>query len=157
PTAQRVLENALGTTPDSADAHGQLGLLLNKANQFRAAAKELERAVQLAPDSATYALAFAEALLLSNEPFRAVHLLTEVRVRFETLPEFGYKLALAYYSLNQYTKAIAELEHLSNRYPNLDLVPYFLGNSYAAMADVGNAETFYKRAVDLNPTNASYY
>ena len=49
--AQEVLEQAVRSAPDSAEAHARLGALLLSKNQYEDAAKEAGRAVQLAPRS----------------------------------------------------------------------------------------------------------
>ena len=156
-TAQRVLENAVASSPNSAEAHGELGLLLSKKNQFEEGVRELGRAVQLAPDSAKYSMGLAETLLLWNHNAAALEFLLAIKDRFAAIPEFQYKLALAYYSLHQYPTAISQLEKLAGQQPLLDLVQYFLGNSYMAMGDLKEAETYYRRSIELNPGKAPYY
>ena len=46
------LRQAVQQTPDSADAHNELGLALGEAGDLNGAAAELEKATRLAPDFA---------------------------------------------------------------------------------------------------------
>jgi tetratricopeptide (TPR) repeat protein len=155
--AQEVLEQAVRAAPNSAEAHGKLGLLLSNKNQFETAVVELGTAAQLDPDSAEYSLGLAEALLLWGHYPAALELLTAIKTKFEKLPEFQYKLGLAYYGMHQYPLAIARFEAMARERPSLDLVQFFLANSYRAVGDLKRAELYYKRAIELNPRHASYY
>ncbi len=155
--AQSVLERLVASAPESAEAHGKLGLLLSKKDQFEDAARQLRRAVQLAPDVAEYSIGLAEVLLLSGQSPAALEFLMAVKPRFERLPEFRYKLALAYYGMHQYDQAIEVLEGLAHQHPELDLPQLFLGNCYYAMGDLKDAEPFYRKAIQLNPKRVSNY
>jgi len=156
-TAQVVLERLVASSPESAEAEGKLGLLLSMKNQFEEAYRHLRKAVQLAPDSPEYAIGLAEVLLLSKHPEGAIKFLTAVRGRFGTLPEFQYKLALAYYSFREYPRAIAELEKVARQRPDSDLVQLFLGLSHVASGHLEQAETHFRKAIELDPGKASNF
>jgi tetratricopeptide (TPR) repeat protein len=156
-SAQLILENLVASSPESAEARGKLGLVLSRKDEFEKAARELRIAVHLAPDSAEYAIGYAEVLLLWGQSPTALQFLTGVKDRFGTLPEFQYKLALAYYSLNQFPQSISVLESLGRQHPEYDLVQFFLGNSYMAAGDLEAAEIRYRKAIELNPHRAGNY
>lgn len=156
-SAQLILEHLVATSPKSAEAHGKLGLVLSKKDRFEEAARQLRIAVQLEPDSAEYAITFAEVLLLWGQSPTALEFLVARKGHFGTLPEFQYKLALAYYSLHQYPQAISVLEDLGRQHPEYDLVQFFLGNSYMAAGDLDTAEVHYRKGIELNPRRASNY
>jgi len=155
--AREVLEHVVQVSPDSADAHAMLGLLLLNQGQFEHATEQLGRAVQLAPESAEYSMHLAEALILWKHCKVALEFLAAVKDRFGSLPEYRYKVGLAYYGLFQYKRAITEFEAIAREQPNLDLVQFFLGNSYAALGDVKTAEAYYRRAIALNSGKADYF
>jgi len=155
--ARWVLEHAVQAAPDLADARAGLGIVLTDLGRYREAAKELERAVQISPDSAEYSMRFAEALLLSKQYSAALEFLKSVKARFGKLPEYRYKLGLAYYGLSEYILAIHELKGLVGKNPSLDRAQYYLGHSYAALGDLSKAESHYRKALALNPQDASYY
>jgi len=155
--AQEVLEHVVKISDDSADAHATLGLLLLNQSQYEDATAELGRAVQLAPESAEYSMRLAEALILWKHCKVALEFLAAVKERFGNLPEYRYKVGLAYYGLYQYTRAITEFEGIAAEHPNLDLVQFFLGNSYAALGDSKKAQIYYRNAIALNPSKADYF
>lgn len=155
--AQVVLQHLVASSPESAEAHAKLGLLLSRKNRFKEAALHLRKAVQLAPDSPEYSIAFAEVMLLWRHADAALKFLMAVRDRFGTLPEFQYKLGLAYFALNQYPRAIIELDKLALQLPESDLVQLFLGLSHVAAGNLDQAETHFRKAIELNPGKASNY
>jgi tetratricopeptide (TPR) repeat protein len=155
--AQQVLEQTIRSSPDSAEAHARLGTLLVNKNQYEDAAEQLGRAVQLVPDSAQYSMLLAEDLILWKHYPVALLFLNAVKERFGNLPDYRYKVGLAYYGMHRYPQAATEFEALARQQPRLDLVQFFLGNSYTAMGELTKAESYFRKAIDLNPKNASYY
>ena len=155
--AQEVLEQAIRSSPDSAEAHARMGALLLNKNQYEEATQQLGRAVQLAPDSAQYSLLLAEGLILWKHYPVALLFLDAVKERFGNLPDYRYKVGLAYYGMHRYPQAVTEFEALARQQPKLDLVQFFLGNSCTAMGELSKAESYFRKAIELNPKNASYY
>jgi tetratricopeptide (TPR) repeat protein len=156
--AEEVLKHAVAAAPDLGDAHGLLGLLHTKKGKYHEALPELQRAVQLSPDSAKYSLELAQVLLLRKEYAEALTFLQTVEVRFGKSPEFRYKLALACYYSRQYPKAIAEFEKLLGQSaPRPDLAQLYLGNSYLATGELAKAESCYRKAIQINPKGIANY
>ncbi|HMD87273.1 MAG TPA: tetratricopeptide repeat protein [Terriglobia bacterium] len=155
--ARWVFEQVLQSAPDLAEAHAGLGMVWMDMGRYKDAGKELGRAVQLSPDSVEYSLQYTDALLLSKQYPAALDFLKSVKDRFGKLPAYRYKVGLAYYGASQFPAAIDELEALVGDYPNLDRAHYFLGHSYSATGDFKNAEIHYRKALALNPQDASYY
>ncbi len=155
--AQEVLEQTTRSSPDSAEAHARLGALLLNKNQYEDAAEQLGRAVQLVPDSAQYSMLLAEALILWKHYPVALLFLDAVKERFGKLPDYRYKVGLALYGMHRYPQAVTEFEALAHQQPKLDLVQFFLGNSYTAMGELTKAESYFRKAIELNPKSASYY
>jgi tetratricopeptide (TPR) repeat protein len=155
--AQEVLEHVVVTYPDSAEAHGDLGLLLASRNKFEEGVHELGRAAQLAPYSPDYNMWLAEALLEWEHYSTAVDFLLAVKERFGTQPEYHYKLARAYYALKRCPMVIDELEPLSKAQPESEFVCRLLGACYLEVGDSEKAEAQFRQAVQLNPNKASYY
>jgi superkiller protein 3 len=152
-----VLQQAVTTAPDSAEAHYDLGLLMLDKSRYEEAARELGRAAQIDPTAAPYSMRLAETLILWKHYGTALEFLNAVKDRFGNLPDYRYKLGLTYYSLHQFPRAIALFEQIVQEQPNLDSVEFFLGNSYGGVGDLDKAEAHYKRAIQLQPRNASYY
>ena len=155
--AAQILEHARSTWPDSAEAHGELGLLLTQAGQFEPAVNELGRAAQLNPDSAKYSLGLGEALLRWRHDPVALQYLLAIHDKFRDLPVYKFQLGLAYFYLTRFPMAIQEFETLARENPKSSRVQYFLGGSYQAIGQLKQAEDCYRRAIALNPSEASYY
>ena len=155
--AGKVLKHATTIWPDSAQAHGELGLLLMQGAHYEDAVGELGRAVQLDPNSTRYSLGLGEALLRWRHDPVALQFLLAVREKFGQLPAYKFQLGLAYFYLTRYPMAIQEFEDLVPENPKASRVQYFLGGSYQAMGDLRKAEFGYRRAIALNPKEGSYY
>jgi tetratricopeptide (TPR) repeat protein len=156
-SAALVLEHAISLTPESAEAHFDRGLILLDKSEYEGATRELGRAAQIDPTAAPYAMRLAESLILWKHYGTALEFLAAVKERFGSLPDYRYKLGLTYYSLHQFPRAITQLEEVATEQPQLDSVQFFLGNCYGGVGDLDKAESHYRRAIQLQPRNASYY
>lgn len=156
-SAEVVLQHAIGMLPESAEAHYDLGLLLLDKSQYEDATRELGRAAQMDPQSAAYSMRLAESLILWKHFGAALEFLMAVKDRFESLPDYRYKLGLSYYGLHQFPRAIAQFEGIAREQPTLDGVQFFLGNCYGGVGDLEKAESHYRRAIELQPRKATYY
>jgi tetratricopeptide (TPR) repeat protein len=156
--AEKLLRHAMASGANSAEAHGALALLLLEKNQYEGAAEEFGRAAHLDPASSEYAMGLAEVLLRWKHYSTLLAFLNAVQDRFSNLPEYQYKLALAYYGLRQYPRAIEQLERvIALRPPRMDVAEYVLGNSYLAIGNFERAEDYYRKAITFNPKDPSYY
>jgi tetratricopeptide (TPR) repeat protein len=155
--AQSVLEHVARASPDLAEVHALLGRLQAAKDQYEAAAREMGLAVRLSPDTAEYSLRLAEILILWKQYPTAIEFLGAIKHRFGKLLEYQYKLGLTYFALRHIPEAIAVFENLAREHPDLDLVQFFLGNVYQTTGAFDKAEPHYKRAIELNPKQASYY
>ncbi len=157
-TAEKVLRVSLSRQPDQAKACAALGVILMDKKQYQDASESLQRSVQLAPDSSEYALAFAESLELSNHEHELLEFLKQVEPKFSKLPEFQYKLALAYYRATELSSAVATLQKLLQMNPRRkDRIYFILGNSYLTIGNYAEAEKAYRNAIEMNPKDPSYY
>jgi tetratricopeptide (TPR) repeat protein len=154
---QEVLRHTILTAPDSAEAHAMLGTLLANQRHFDEAGQQLWDAVKLSPDSPRYALEFAGTLILWKRYAAALKFLMLVKDRFGNLPEYQYKLGLAYNGLREYPQAIDIFQSLARRHPNLAMVQYSLGNCYYSQSAFTKAEEYYQHAIQLNAHNALFY
>jgi predicted CXXCH cytochrome family protein len=75
PDAQRSLRDGLAISPQAADLHHALGLLLVRQGDKEIALKELATATSLAPDNARYAYVYAVGLHSSGDAGAAIDLL----------------------------------------------------------------------------------
>lgn len=156
-TAQRVLEELAIKWPESAETHGELGLLLSAKSQFEQATWELGRAVQLKPDFVGYVQALAEVLLSWRHYATAHDFVTAEEQRLGRLPDLEYCLAFSLYGLRRHNEALAILDRLLEQYPRFDRAYYLVGNCYVNLGDSQKATVSFTKAIQLNPGNPSYY
>ncbi len=152
-----ILQQVVEALPDSAEAHGKLGLLLMNAGQYEAASNEFNMAVQLDPKSAEYSMHLVDTLLLDKRFQEALDFLKAVKGEFGNLYEYRFKMGLVLYGARQYPQAISLFADLDRERPNLDLIQYYLGNSYRESGEAAKAEAYYRKAISLNPNQSTYY
>jgi tetratricopeptide (TPR) repeat protein len=156
--AEKVLRNSLKLDPNQAKAHAALGVILMNQKRYGDAATSLETAVRLDPQSEEFAMAFSESLLLWNHPTTLLVFLKSVQPVFGSSPEFQYKLALAYYGVQEFSNAVTTLEALLKANPRRkDQIYYILGNSYFTMGQFDKSEASFRKAIELNPKEPDYY
>jgi cytochrome c-type biogenesis protein CcmH/NrfG len=155
--AQRVLESLKSSWPNSAEAHGELGLILTEKEKFRDAAMELWRAVQLDPDSEKYSLGYGEALMSSEQYPVALPFLLGAQKRFVNQPNFPYQLAITDICLQRFSDAISVLDSLARERPDSGKVQFLLGGAYELSGELQTAEDHYRSAIRLVPQEPKYY
>ncbi len=155
--AQRVFEFLRSTWPNSAEAHGELGLMLTEDEQFKEAAKELRQAVELDPDSEKYSLGYGEALLSSEQYPVALPFLEDAEKRFESQLEFQYQLAVTDLGLQRFPEAISVLETLASKKPTSGKVQFLMGGAYELEGELQEGEDHYRKAIQLAPQEPSSY
>ncbi len=156
--AETALQSSLKLNPAQPKAYAALGLVFLNQKRHKDAAESFESAVHLAPDSAEYAMAFANALVLWNRPTTLLAFLNSVQNQFGNLPEFQHKLAFAYYGAGQFSKAIDVLQNLLHSNPERqDQIYFLLANSYFGMGELDDSEAAFRKAIKLNPKDPLYY
>jgi tetratricopeptide (TPR) repeat protein len=157
-TAVQLLIHSLKADPDQDKASATLGIIYLRQKQFAEAAPLLEHAVQLAPNTAEYAMAFAQVLFLWDHAPALLAFLQSVKSKFAALPEFQFALALAYYKTASFTAAAATLESLLQTNPRRqDQIYFWLGNADLALGKQEDAERAYRKAIEINPKQPKYY
>ncbi len=134
---------------------GEKGLELLSQGQFKEAIADLRPAVAQAPDSWKYSLGLAEALLSANYNFTGLRFLKDIYPRFHNLQEYQYALGLGNYLCFRYPDAIQEFQTIDD--PQFQRIPFLIGNCYMAMGDLKQAEALFRRAIEQNPNEPSYY
>lgn len=156
-SAQHVLDSLKSNWPSSAEAHGELGLLLAEKEQFKEAAEELGQAVQIDPNSEKYSLGYGEALLNSAQYLIAFPFLTEAGKRFPNQLNFQYQLAFTDIDLDRHQDAVSILEALANKRPDSGKVQFLLGAAYELSGESQKGEEHYRTAIQLSPQEPGYY
>jgi tetratricopeptide (TPR) repeat protein len=155
--SQRVLAAAVGLWPASAQAHGELGLLLTRRDGFDTASSELKQAVSLDPSSPKYSIAYGEVLIRSGQYPAALDFLSAARQRFAGEPKLLYQIALAHMYLLRFPEATAELEALAPTLPDSSRVKFLLAGCYEVQGDLKKAADTYRSAIQLAPHEPGAY
>ncbi|HEY5212996.1 MAG TPA: tetratricopeptide repeat protein [Acidobacteriaceae bacterium] len=155
--AQRVFEFLRSTWPNSAEAHGELGLMLTEDGQFKEAAKELRQTVELDPDSEKYSLGYGEALLSSEQYPVALPFLLDAEKKFPNQLNFQYQLAVTDLGLQRFPEAIFVLETLASKMPASGKVQFLTGGAYELEGELQKGEDHYRKAIQLAPQEPSSY
>lgn len=155
--SELTLRKAIAAGKDTAEVHGELGLLLYRTGRFEEAVPELGRAAQLNPKSSDYSLKLASSLLALHRYQVALDLLRAFEASFGSLAEYQYDLGIALYGTRQYDPALAAFTKAAEIDPHMDGAYFFIGNTYAAMSNLDRATGFYRKALALNSANAGYY
>jgi tetratricopeptide (TPR) repeat protein len=155
--AQRVLESLKNSWPASAEAHGELGLLLNEKEQYSEAAEELGQAVQLDPDSVKYSQGLGEALISSKQYPAALQFLMGAQKRFVNQLNLQYQLAFTDVCLQRFPEAVSILENLARERPDSGKVQFLLGGAYELQGELQKGEDHYRNAIQLAPQEPRYY
>lgn len=156
--AEKLFKNTLSIDPNQAAANGALGEIYLEKRKLLEAANCFQKAVQLDPDSATYAFGFVRVLLAMKRPQQLITFLNSIQDRFGSSPNYQYALGLAYYNEHHYAEAAAVLEKLLLIHPpREDKVEHVLGDAYISMDKLNQAEAAYRKAIDENPKDPDYY
>lgn len=156
--AETVLQNSIRLHAAQPKAYAALGLVFLNQKKFKDAAGSFETAVHLEPNSAEYAMAFANSLVLWNRPNTLLAFLNSVEKQFGSLPEFQHKLAFAYYGVGEFSKAIDVLNQLLRANPpRQDQIYFLLASSYFGMGKLEESERAFRKAIELNPKEPLYY
>jgi tetratricopeptide (TPR) repeat protein len=153
--ASRVLQSLTVDWPESANAHGELGLLLSEEGQFKNAAKELSRAVQLAPESERYSVGYGEALVNSEQFPTALQFLPDAEKKFPNQPDFQFQLAIAELGAQRFSDAISTLEVITAQTPSSGRAQFLLGGAYELEGKLQIAEEHYRKSIELDPREPS--
>ncbi len=151
--AVATLEAALSACPASAALHGALGEALADAGRRDEAIEQLQRATQLEPERARWALALARAVR-AHDPERAVALLRHA-VRLapsEAEPHVMLGVLLAEQRIDP--AALAVLERATELAPRDGIVAHRLGEVRLRLGDAEGAIRALRRAGELDPKSA---
>ena len=155
--AKTALDRLVTSDSSSAPTFAKLGASFSQQGRYKEAAQALRRAIKADPSSSEYMRSYSELLLKAKLPWVAVEFLQSVKDRFGTVPDFQYKLGLAYYQAGLFTEAVDEFQGLARDYPQRPEPQFYLGNCYKALNQLDKAEACYRRAIELKPDEAQYY
>jgi tetratricopeptide (TPR) repeat protein len=148
---------ALAARPESPEMHGELGLILLRQGKWEESVEELGIAANKLPNSRTFNMSLAKALLGWGHDGVAVEFLNAVRGKFSQFPEFHYYLGLAHFRMNRRKEALPEFEEALRLEPRLDQAKFGIAVCRAADGDIEGAIKLSRELVKERPANAHYW
>lgn len=155
--AEAMLRSASAADPDSADLHAALGQLLLSERKYEDAVMELGTAAQQKPDSRTYNMLAAEALIGWQHYPTAIQFLKAVQPRFGNDAHFHYEFALAYYYQSDLNATRRELEEAVRLSPNFERAEFLLANCLVVSGETTKALAILRKLAEKHPSNAFYW
>jgi TonB family protein len=140
-------------SPERVSAYGLLDVALADARhrKLESAGQEFERALQLAPDSATLHLSYARSLLLAKKYSEAE---TQLRLSLQLWPEDAdahTSLAMALMGLKRDTEAVPEAREALRIYPNEKTALVTLGLTLARSGQYKEAIPILQQTIRVTP------
>jgi adenylate cyclase len=147
--ALRVAKQAVKADANEAWAHFALGAVYLFQRQHDLAVQEYEIAYHLNPNDADVALDYGWCLAYAGRPEEGIPLMEEAsRLNPYHPAYFKVELALGYYMMRQYAKAITVLEKISDHYPGSYRM---LAASYAQAGRPDDARAVTAKWLELDP------
>jgi tetratricopeptide (TPR) repeat protein len=148
PEAIDRFEQVVRLDPHNAEAHFNLGIVYESANNLVEAAASYKRASEEFPANKEYqdAIAAVDKKLKGRAKSDDLH--GELRVLAED--------AAAAYKRKEYFSAIDLYKQLDQKVPNQALVKYNIGTIYFVMNNYSDALEYYKMALKLKPNEPKY-
>ncbi len=143
--------------PDSVQAHLQLGEVLERTEDFKAAAKSYQRALDLQPGSADLHCYLARALFRSGAPREAAELYQRALAidsqRYDIYNDLGLMLT----NVGNFGAAIEAFKRSLRLNPQCAKTIAGLGYLFESKGDFISASEAYRDAIKLDPTLAAAY
>ncbi|RMG26244.1 MAG: tetratricopeptide repeat protein [Bacteroidetes bacterium] len=154
------LNKAIEMDPNYADAYRYRGELYAKAQRFEQAKEDFRQYLELAQNDLKARDQYAAFLFMVDDYEGVIR-------EYKALEEQGYTswrmyrlMGYAYYELGQYEQAKASLERFFE-----EAEPYFYiaddyqyyGNTLLALKEYDKADTYFAKAIELDPDRASLY
>ncbi len=132
--------------------HRNLGKALyeNPATQYQAVG-ELEKALELAPDSARDRVNLGLALLRAAKTDEGIAQLQKAQRQDPSIPHTWFNLGIAYKRQSKYAEAITQLEGMARRVPDEPITWYNLGVLYKLQGQPEKSLAAFERAARLDP------
>lgn len=157
-TARRFLvasanfDKAIKFNPKYTEAYIENGRVNLEMRKVDAAQGLFLKASQLQPDNAT-AIKELTSLYFNNRQFQKA---IDLAQKCNNCPDAERIIAISYYNLEDYGKAISGLQKVLAITPNDAEAAYTLGRSYLEQEDYKNAIPAYQKAVALDPSRNAW-
>ena len=142
--------------PNDAEAHYMLGVICLQTNDPLRSENHFKKAITLSPQSAMAVCGLA-TVYRSNKPEEAAKLYLEAYRINQDLLDAYYEYAVILYKQKEYKKAADVCFELLTKNSNYFKAYYLLGDIKGENRDSITAITYYKNALDINPSFGEAY
>ena len=144
--AETLCRQALGLSPELAEAHQSLAFILLARGEYDRAIAETRRAIEINPSDAYGYASLGSMLMWSGDAEGAIKAIEKARVFDPTLQwDFVFPLGYAYYLAGRFDAAVATLEPIAGSSPE-----YFIyAGLAAAYAELGRGEDAERAAAEV--------
>lgn len=143
PESRAALEKLVASDAKNAAALACLGSLLRKSDPQRSA-ELFQRANQIDPSNADYAVGYGAALVQLRQFERAASILQRVVRLAPEHYEAHANLAAALYEMRLYKQAVSEYKWLGQARPGLAIVHFFIGTAHDRLGEYEDALAAYE-------------
>ncbi|TVO73484.1 XrtA/PEP-CTERM system TPR-repeat protein PrsT [Sedimenticola selenatireducens] len=151
--ARGILAKVNVVYPDNPNILSLLGMAYMDMESYDLAQQYFERVVKLAPGSELGRINLARSKVASGELTEAIGLLVQVKEDGEDRVELDLLLADAYLKKKDYRNAIGIYKQLVESSPKSSRFAQQYGATLGLSGDLKGAETWFKRALELDPAN----
>jgi cellulose synthase operon protein C len=152
--AVQTLESVVGSNPDNAVAHYQLGLAFSRLSQWDRAAQELQEAVRIRPYMVDAKRALAN-LALEKGDFPGVEAAATKIITLEPASPDGYALrALSFRARKQLGPAEQDARKAIEVAPQAAVGYLEMGNLRSMQQKFSEAESWYRQSLGRDPNSA---
>ncbi|OWY24529.1 tetratricopeptide repeat protein [Sphingobacteriales bacterium UPWRP_1] len=146
-------ENAAKTDPANKWYQSLYAETLSVNNRFEEAAKVYERVVSLYPSDYDFYFDWAYMLIQANKYAEAIKVYDALELRTGPLEDVSIQKQKLYIRIGQFDKAVAELQKLSNAFPNEVRYQLTLAELYQANNMPDKAQEVYNKLMETAPDN----
>jgi adenylate cyclase len=148
--AEQFARRATRLDPNLPQAHAALGYVIVRKREYDEAIAGFQKAAALNPNFTDWR--FGGVLVLAGEPQRAIEVLVaHMRLDPFYIPLAPQWLGLAYYTVKQYSDAVAQLRECVSRTPNLAGGHAWLAATYAQLGQLEDARSEATKVLRINP------
>ncbi len=149
--AEYIYRQVLQARPDLAEAHNELGNVLEAQNRIEEAIRSYQQAVQVNPK---FAIAYSSLGYVLGKRGNFKDAITAYRHAIDLEPDFvevQNNLGCALHLQNQFEEAIAHLEKALQLRPDFVEASNNLGNVFLSQGQFAKAELCYRHALQIKP------
>jgi tetratricopeptide (TPR) repeat protein len=156
---ETLFGRTVATSPASARSHFLLGTVLAEQDKHREAAKAFRRGLSIAPGQADATVSLGQSLFDAGDYGAASAAFEEAAALDPELAAAHYGLGVSLYKQGRLEEAVKVLEQAvgldDGLGPTLVEVTNHLGIDYGMRGDLDEAEAWHRRALELEPNDAT--